>query len=418
MAARVLIISLRQMGMAPIGYGSMFEFEDAIQRVEDAQRVELVSNQDSLRVKIPHRVNTAVRLMTGGRFGNTGPLPWPADVRLDQDYDMAFFIADAVFHMRLVNLVREVRKRCRKMVLFVQESWPEDYEDRRIHTQPYQLFDHYFFDVNASDGRFAEYSQRPTHDLAVACDTLRFASGRRWHERMYDVTWVGRRDPAQHARLVSLCERRGWRYYYDPYATAWSQDPLNQRRWLGALMGDSRFSINNYARSNQPEVHRGKRHVASRFAESLAAGNALVGNLPEARYREGFMPWPESAFESDSRPDEVIEQLAAEPQRMERVSRRNMAHALRRHDWAHRWAQVLDTVGLPPTQRLQDYLAQLDRRAMDFDDEPALKPATAVSATPAHAVPAGVAPLPMPLPTLLPGVAQPLREPQAGAAHA
>lgn len=381
MKPRVLIISLRKLGHAPIGYGAMFEFEESIQRFEDADRVEIVSDQTSWQVALPHRINTAVRVLTGGRFGNTGPMPWPADVRLEQDYDLAFFIADGIFHMRLANLVRDVRKRCRTMALFVQESWPSDYEDRRIHTQPYRLFDHYFFDLNASEGQFEAHAHKPALDLAVACDTLRFAPRHAWADRAYDVAWVGRRDPVVHERIRAMCERRNWRYYYDPFDSGWSNDLTNQRRWLAELLGDSRFAISNFARSNQPEVHRGRRHLASRFAESIAAGSVLVGALPDAKALADFMPWPDAAFEGGSTPDLTIEALVNDPVRMTASSRRNVANALRHHDWAHRWGQVLDTVGLPRGERLQDYLATLDARATDFDDQPD------ATANPAQTVP-------------------------------
>jgi hypothetical protein len=40
-----------------------------------------------------------------------------------------------------------------------------------------------------------------------------------------------------------------------------------------------------------------------------------------------------------------------------------MSQCLRRHDWAHRWDQILQTLGLPRTEDLQRRLDWMDSLA-------------------------------------------------------
>jgi hypothetical protein len=49
---------------------------------------------------------------------------------------------------------------------------------------------------------------------------------------------------------------------------------------------------------------------------------------------------------------ELVSELEAQPQRVTQIRQNNIIQSLRRHDWAHRWRQILDCVGLPTTTRL------------------------------------------------------------------
>ena len=41
-----------------------------------------------------------------------------------------------------------------------------------------------------------------------------------------------------------------------------------------------------------------------------------------------------------------LQALRLQPERLVEISRRNAMEALLRHDWAYRWKQILDIVGL------------------------------------------------------------------------
>jgi hypothetical protein len=52
--------------------------------------------------------------------------------------------------------------------------------------------------------------------------------------------------------------------------------------------------------------------------------------------------------------------LEAQPQRIAQIRRNNITNSLRRHDWAYRWREILDHVGLSVTQQLVEREAQLN----------------------------------------------------------
>jgi hypothetical protein len=58
-----------------------------------------------------------------------------------------------------------------------------------------------------------------------------------------------------------------------------------------------------------------------------------------------------------------VEELDAQPERLERIRRMNVANILRNHDHAHRWASVLAALDMAPTEALTARLAELDERA-------------------------------------------------------
>jgi len=51
---------------------------------------------------------------------------------------------------------------------------------------------------------------------------------------------------------------------------------------------------------------------------------------------------------------DVIGTLQAEPERLQAISQRNAGEALLRHDWAYRWKEILQVVGLEPLPAMAD----------------------------------------------------------------
>jgi hypothetical protein len=50
----------------------------------------------------------------------------------------------------------------------------------------------------------------------------------------------------------------------------------------------------------------------------------------------------------------AIAQLDTQPKRLERISRRNVANCLLKHDWSYRWRDILATFDLKPSQAMSD----------------------------------------------------------------
>ncbi len=61
---------------------------------------------------------------------------------------------------------------------------------------------------------------------------------------------------------------------------------------------------------------------------------------------------------------EVIADLDAQPQRLEKIRQENIVNSLLRHDWVYRWQEILAKTGLKLTSETierQNYLQELAR---------------------------------------------------------
>jgi hypothetical protein len=68
----------------------------------------------------------------------------------------------------------------------------------------------------------------------------------------------------------------------------------------------------------------------------------------------------------------IIEELDAQPRRLERVRQTNAVRCLLQHDWVYRWEQILSTIGM-------DALPQLHRRTSLLRDIAAAAVASAAA---------------------------------------
>lgn len=369
--ARVLVISQRQVKRL-LGYGPFYEFEDVIESVESMDRVEIdTRGHESLWIRTSQRVNSALRLTTGGRAGIGGPLPGAEAAVLRRDYDLTFMVCVDIHDIRLLNLVRGLRDRSRRVAVFVPEQWPVDFGHYRLRALPYHLLDHIFVGFDDLVEPVGAVSGCPTSALPIAIDALRFKPTRNWLDRAFDLCWIGRRIESMHRDLVRLVDENGWRYYFDTFREASFDNLPEHRDWLARLLGDCRFAISHFSRVNQPVLTQGQRQVAGRHMESAAAGNVLVGAPPNTPQFKAVMPWPDAVIPiepDEQRVDRMLLELASDPRRMNEISRRNVAGTLRFNDWAYRWASVLETMGMARQPSLDARLARLTAEASAFGD--------------------------------------------------
>jgi len=81
--------------------------------------------------------------------------------------------------------------------------------------------------------------------------------------------------------------------------------------------------------------------------------------------------WADAVIDSASESQplaSLIDSLDTQVERLARVRRDNVVNSLRRHDWVHRWGQILDRLNLPHTPRM----VERARRLSDLADSIAL----------------------------------------------
>ena len=92
----------------------------------------------------------------------------------------------------------------------------------------------------------------------------------------------------------------------------------------------------------------------------------LLGTPPDCPSFQAHFDWPDAVVDLPYGSSEVAERIAeikSDPDREERIRRTNAVNCLGRHDWLHRWKQILEVVGLEPLPGAAQRQLTLEERA-------------------------------------------------------
>jgi hypothetical protein len=357
--ARILLFSGRntrvQMWEVP-----QLEFEDVICEVDSVHVLAPPFNSRSdLHATLSQGMNWLRR--------SAGLLKqWPIDeIEIDRDYEMFFAVFHFPQHLAYLKKLKGWRQRCRTAVAFLVENWTGEMPKYRSYLRLLRDFDHVFVFNGASVPALADLVQRPCHFLATATDAISFCPYPLLPERTIDCFGIGRGSPTMHRQLLELAERDEIFYVHD-LAKREVPNYRAHRKLLSSFMKRSRYFPAYRVSDSRLSWTGGEEALATRYFEGAAGGAVMIGSHPEcAEYYECF-DWPDATIPVPWEPDDmrrILADLDAQPERIARVRQNNVVNSLRRHDWVHRWVQVLDTVGLAPTPAVQARLSRLERLA-------------------------------------------------------
>ncbi len=335
--------------------GLTFEFEDVIAAADD--RVVLQSD----RVPTSRRVT---RALWRARNAATQLV----DVRPSLGGDDFVFVvaqsnadlADHLAHRRLI-------KAAHKSAAYIEELWIRNHQVKADVRHMLGDFDHIFVGCEGTVEPLAEALDRPVTYLPPSVDQLRFG----WQQPptpLIDVYAMGRRQPDLHEGLLRWASDHPDRmYHFDTFTNNPSiVDHTEHRRKLADFIRRCRYFIVNEAKTDQTREIEGQSEVGYRFFEGAAAGTVMLGVKPTAPAFERLFGWDDAVIgvePSGSDIGQVIETLDQDPQRRDAIRRRNLTNSMRRHDPAHRWRTVLETVGLEETAGITMRIDQLAERA-------------------------------------------------------
>ncbi len=359
---RVLMPSLRRVSRQA-AWCSNYEFEDVIRAVDDVHLLELEprGNFETSR-KIVHRLAwrrwhpSLLRLNPGLR-----------PVTIERDYDLFVFVCMNVWDLRYLNAIRGWRERCAVRICFMVEFYAGLAGEYSHFLRLLDDFDHVSLSFSGSVAAAERLAGRPCHHVPLAADLARFTPYPDPPARVIDILSMGRRSEPVHDALLQHAQARALFYLHDtiPGSLVRPADHGAHRNMLANSAKRSRFFV-TYPAKFGDEENQGQSEVGARYFEGLAAGAMLLGQAPTApAFRRDF-PWPDAVVEA--RPDgsdvaDVLGALEEVPERVQRLGARNAVHALRRHDWAHRWRSLLELAGAPPDPRLDQRLTGLDALA-------------------------------------------------------
>lgn len=312
------------------------------------------------------------RLVNGARKGlGLKNAPTIEPVELDQDYDLFFFVAWSPQSFVELSRIRDWRGRCKVAVAYLFELWSSTLEQDRHYLRLLDQFDHVFLLHSASVPRLSQYTSAPCSFLATGVDCLIATPYPSPPERVVDVYSMGNRAMGLHRQLVALAERRNLFYLYDSLSSSDSQvkDWREHRLLLANIIKRTRYFMGfTPAAVEGAKSHRiiGEQVLPSRLFEGAAGGAIILGTAPQCVEFREYFDWPDAVIEVSPQSSDiaaVIDELDAQPERIERARRTNAVRCLLRHDWVYRWEHILSTIGMEPLSQLHDRKSRLSEVA-------------------------------------------------------
>lgn len=369
---RILVVSVRGFRFQAANC-CIYEFEDLLTDLEAAQ----------LYTPIPDNgFDVARKIYRGAKYVGASDAmalnlaPFPEELVLEQEYDLLFAVLDNPFQFHLLESIKGWRERCRYTACFITEMWQPDLEIKRLFREPWSNFDHVFLGVTQCVEGLNQLIEPPVTYVPPAVDTLRFSPYPNPPKRSIDVSYVGRRSPNIHDALIKRAAEDNFFYYHDTLRGKLEiGNPKEHRVLLAKLFQRSRYNITNYAKFNSKEETGGTQEIGYRFFEGAAAGTVMVGMPPAGEAFPRYFDWLDPIVQVDLSGTDVVEAIAeldAQPENLERMSRRNVGNCLLKHDWSYRWRDMLATFDLKPSVEMierQKYLQQLGNSILSGIDD-------------------------------------------------
>ena len=365
--ARTVVLSRRR-AEQKVWQASQYEFEDVIAEVDDAVLLTPRRRAAGQVGRLAH----GARNRLGARVG------WPRRALMRplaeaHDADLLFAVFAAPSEIGILPHARAQVDRAAAKVAYIVELWAPQVPGVADYLRQLRGFDHIFLFSRDAIPAVQDITGVPCTYLPTAVDTDLFAPTPPAPERSIDVTSYGRRLRATHEALVSAMADAGLYYHYDTVRRAFDVTSHREHRVaLAATLQRSRYAVvyrNNDEPGRLPRTG-GEESLTNRYFETLAAGAVMLGSAADVGdFRECF-DWPDAIIEIPAPAPgvvDIITDLDRDPARLARASRAGVTQSLRRHDWAHRWQEVLASVGLEPPPGLAARLQRLEARAAAYD---------------------------------------------------
>jgi Glycosyl transferases group 1 len=356
---RVLIISMR--GCHSEAFRSAeYEFEDNICTFDDADMLSLIPASGFLNTIHKRLANFAGRAIGTGKLFKSGY----STTIVDKEYDILFFICQHFWDLTCINSIRGWREKCRKAVLWIDEIWAKEIEEpkTKLCFELVKEFDCIFTTQSSSTDAIARLVQRPCYSLPYAVDAIKFCPYPQPPKRCIDIYSIGRRSPIVHKALLQKAEQGSLLYLYDSLKGLEMKDYQEHRTLYTQLIKRSRYFIANKAKFDALSQTGGQEELGSRFFEGAAGGAVMIGTPPNCEAYKTYFDWSDAVFEISydaAHITEIISELDAQPERLDKIRKDNITNSLLRHDWVYRWEQMLEKIDLDITPEMLSRKAQL-----------------------------------------------------------
>jgi len=220
-------------------------------------------------------------------------------------------------------------------------------------------FDFIFTGCQGSVKRLQEIVHKPCRYIPPGVDMLKFIPKASAPERDIDIYSMGRRPNILHQKLLALKESKGITYRYDGLSSSalYVKDYRVHRDNLRESLQKSRSFLVFPSKFDVLNQTHGQVEFGFRFFEGAASGTVLIGDIPDSETFKEIFHWEDAVIPLPDNTDDLYRMLGTldeSKERVERIRKNNIYQCLMHHDWAYRWRQILESVGLEVTLSLQE----------------------------------------------------------------
>mgnify|MGYP003694103471 CR=1 FL=1 len=206
---------------------------------------------------------------------------------------------------------------------------------------------------------------QPCHYLPGGVDGIRFSPYPQQPRRVIDAYSVGRRWQGVHEALQKRAAAQNEFYVSTRCRTARARRRTIRSTAISTRLPPSEAASSPWRRGRRVWTRRrmGRSRVGFRYVRGVRCRHHhdWPGSGLRAVPRDVRLAGCGRRVESDgSNVDHVLNDLAAQPDRMEEISRRNATGALLRHDWIYRWKRMFDIAGLRPLDGMKARMTTLE----------------------------------------------------------
>lgn len=351
--------------------GQAYAFLNVIRQIEDAELLcppaDAYTEGRGVKPSIPFLVGelkhrAVSQLMRSiGRPGSSNMQP----VTVDRDYDLFMFMCQFPVELGALQNIRDWRKRSKVAVCYILETWPNRLPLQKAELRQLDQFDHVFVLNSASIPNLRRYTSAPVSFLATAADTLLATPLPEQPDRGIDVYSMGRRAPDIHDQLLKIAETDNRFFYLFDTLRNGNVGNWHEHRLVTAeMIKRSRFFMAYDFSIETSGILKNvnRTSLSTRYFEGAAGGAVILGTGQTIPDYHAHFDWEDIVIEMPQDTADVrafLADLMSQEDRLASARVRNAVQSLRRHDWAHRWADVLRTLGMAPQPMLQERLDRL-----------------------------------------------------------
>jgi hypothetical protein len=325
-----------------------FEFEDVIADI------------DSVELLAPRLDLSNLRYTTAKQIAYHTPLalnPGMEKTTLNGTYDLFFTICGTPTDLIRVAALGNWRAKCDRAVCLIDELWVREMAAYSNFLRMLDKFDLVMLYYSQTVEPLSTKIGPKCAFLPPGVDAIRFCPYPSQPQRSIDVYSIGRRSEITHRNLLKMTAREDMFYLHDSIAADQVLDAREHRILFANIAKRSRYFIVNPGLIDRPDIRGDQMEIGNRYFEGAASGTIMLGEHLNNTVFETLFDWPDALIHipyNCANVRDIIGAIETDPERQDRIRRRNVKETLMRHDWAYRWETILQAVGLESITAMHD----------------------------------------------------------------